>query len=534
MRPLALKSVLAILAVGLAGGLLPVPAAAPARAEAEPGFSGYSTETSASPIQLDVYEPTIPVPATPQLRLMLGYATVEADSSLSSGRASFLWPGDFVGEGFRSVIDSFGLPEELSEPIGARGYPLQVNSRHPAGPRRQADEPVPGTVMRTSADAERTTAKAGYSSNCELEPRPSGEGEQPPETPSPGTPELPSPPSRPGSPASGSEQQSRDADACPIPPQLAALVDVGGYIATSETSLTGGDVVSRSRSELSDTRLLGGLITLSGVSATAISGSDGAEGTASGSADYGTLRLAGQEFALGPDGITAPGRKARLPGLPDEPAKVLARLGITITVPQPDRNVSGDRAASRSEGLIVDVDTTVLRERLDALPIDLLAELINRLPDQARELKSLLGATLRLSPRFVIHVGTAASTVDTVQGIDIPLPGPELGVDAEPPTGTGTATGGMPEPGPAPETGSAAAPTSAGAPPAPAVANAVPERASAGLPPLFSIPGALLFGGIALAALAGGYLRKLGALVLGGGAVCPHGLRTGLPDLRKV
>lgn len=522
MRPFALKAVLAVLVAGLVGGLVPVQA----NAEAEPGFSGYSTETSASPIQLDVYEPTIPVPATPQLRLMLGYATVEADSSLSSGRASFLWPGDFVGEGFRSVIDNLGLPEELSEPIGARGYPLQVNSRHPAGPRRQADEPVPGTVMRTSAEAERTTARAGYSSNCEVER--SGEGERPP---SPGTPEPPSP-GTPEPPAPAREQQ--DSGECPIPPQLAALVDVGGYIATSETELTGGDVVTRSRSEVSDVQLLGGLVTLSGVTATAVTGSDGAKGRASGSADYGTLRIAGQKFAVGPDGITAPGRKVRLPGMPDDPAEALERLGITITVPQPDRTVSGDKAASRSEGLILDVDTTVLRDWLDALPIELLAELINRLPDEASELKSLLGAALQLSPRFVIHVGTAASTVDTVQGIDIPLPGPEPGIDAEPPTGTGTAPGGTSEPDPAPETGSATAPASAGEPPAPAVANAVPERASAGLPPLFSIPGVLLFGGIALAALAGGSLRKLGALVLGGGAVCQHGLRTGLPDLRKV
>ncbi|WP_034272523.1 choice-of-anchor P family protein [Haloechinothrix halophila] len=524
MRPFALKFVLAILVAGLAGGLLPVPA----HAEAEPGFSGYSAEASASPIQLDVYEPTIPVPATPQLRLMLGYATVEADSSLSSGRASFLWPGDFVGEGFRSVIDNLGLPDELSEPIGERGYPLQVNSRHPAGPQRQADEPVPGTVMRTSAGAERTTARAGYSSNCEVER--SGEDEQPPESPSPGTPELPSLPGRSESSTPASERQ--DSGECPIPPQLAALVDVGGYIATSETALTGGDVVTRSRSEVSDVQLLGGLVTLSGVTATAVTGSDGAKGKASGSADYGRLSVAGQTFTVGPDGLTAPGRKVRLPGIPDDPAKALERLGITITVPRPDRTVSGDKAISRSEGLIVDVDTTVLRDWLDALPIELLAELINRLPDEASELKSLLGAALQLSPRFVIHVGTAASTVDTVQGIDIPLPGPEPGVDAEPPTGT--APGGTPEPGPAPETGSAAAPASTGEPPAPAVANAVPERASAGLPPLFSMPGALLFGGIALASLAGGYLRKLGGLVLGGGVVCQHGLRTGLPDLRKV
>ncbi len=57
---------------------------------------------------------------------------------------------------------------------------------------------------------------------------------------------------------------------------------------------------------------------------------------------------------------------------------------------------------------------------------------------------------------------------------------------------------------------------------------------AAGLPPLFSIPGLLLLGGIALAAVAGSYLRRLGAAALGGGASCSHGLDSGLPDLRKA
>ncbi|GAA5125737.1 choice-of-anchor P family protein [Haloechinothrix salitolerans] len=524
MRRPVLKTSLVILALGLAGGMLP------ARAD-EPGFSGYSATASASPVQIDVYEPTIPVPATPQLRLMLGYATVEADSSISRGRASFLWPGDFMGEGFRTVIENFGIPPELAEPIAGDGYPLQVNSSHPSGPRRESDEPMPGTVMRTSATADRTVARAGYSSNCEVEPRGSGDDDQRPELPGlPGEPGLPKLKER----TSAEPEQGDEAGECQIPPRLEALVDVGGYIATSETTRSGGDVVTTSRAQLSDTRLLGGLITLSGVTATAASGSDGDKGRSSGRASYGTLRVLGQEFTVGPDGVTAAGKRVRLPGLPDDPGKLLEELGVAITAPKPDRNVSGDKASSVSEGLIVDVDTAALRDRLDALPLDLLAELINQLPDEAGELKSLLGAALKLAPRFVIHLGTAASAVDTVQGIDIALPSPDVGGPpaAEPPADVGTAGGTPPAAGS--DTASASAPASASGPPAPAVANAEPQRASAGLPPLFSIPGALLFGALALAALAGAYLRKLGALALGGGATCPHGLRSGLPDLRKV
>ena len=57
---------------------------------------------------------------------------------------------------------------------------------------------------------------------------------------------------------------------------------------------------------------------------------------------------------------------------------------------------------------------------------------------------------------------------------------------------------------------------------------------AAGLPPLASIPGALLVGGVALAAAAGTWLRKIGVLALGGAATCTHGLDSGLPDLRKA
>ena len=85
----------------------------------------------------------------------------------------------------------------------------------------------------------------------------------------------------------------------------------------------------------------------------------------------------------------------------------------------------------------------------------------------------------------------------------------------------------------------AGAPAPAGAAPAPAADAAVGDLvdaapASAGLPELFSIPGMLLIGAFALAAVAGSWFRRLGVAALGGGAPCSHGLESGLPDLRKA
>ena len=55
--------------------------------------------------------------------------TVEADSGSSAGRASWLWPGDPVGEGAKTFGEQLKLPPQLFE----NGYPVQVNSGQPSG-----------------------------------------------------------------------------------------------------------------------------------------------------------------------------------------------------------------------------------------------------------------------------------------------------------------------------------------------------------------------------------------------------------------
>jgi hypothetical protein len=55
-----------------------------------------------------------------------------------------------------------------------------------------------------------------------------------------------------------------------------------------------------------------------------------------------------------------------------------------------------------------------------------------------------------------------------------------------------------------------------------------------GLPPLGSVPGMLTLLGVLLAAGAGWYLRRAGGLLFGVGSTCTHGLKAGVPDLRKA
>lgn len=526
-------------AAALAGGVLPLSASAPAATAApEAGYGGFSAVAVAAPVKIELYEPTIPIPATPQFEVELAYTKVEADSGSSLGRASWLWPGDPVGEGMKTFVEQLGLPPQLGE----NGYPVQVNSSQPSGESEQADEPFPGTVMRTSASETKTVAQTGFSPDGQVQDGSQNGGD---EGGGEGTPGVPTLPGLPGADLLSSfgdaitggltaaaeepEEEPAPGGAPGLPPEVAALVDFEGYTSSSQNEVVDGKVVTTSRSALGDVSLLGGLITLDGVVSTSTSTSDGAKGTTSGRAVLGGMTIAGQEFSGGPNGFTAAGQGAELPAMPDQLTAALDQLGITLLLPKPDRTVKGDQASNEVAGLVVDIDVKKLRSQLDALPLD---DLIGALPNDPPELKSTLQTLAGLAPRVVVTLGVASTKVDTVKGLTIPTdvpdndPGATGGTDG----GAGVDAGGA-SVGSAP---AASAPGAAGD--APEAAGDLPpaELAGSGLPPLYSIPGALLVGGIALAAVGGTWLRRIGVIALGGGASCAHGLDSGLPDLRKA
>ena len=521
-------------ALALAGAALPVGAVAPAHADDKPSYSGFATESHATPLHVELYEPTIPIPADPQAELSFGYSVVEADSSTSLGRASYLWPGDAVGEGYKTIIESLGFPPQISGPLAGDGYPFQVNAGS-TGKSSERDEPFPGMVMRARSADDRTIAQTGYSTNCQVEDakqKGDGDGDGPG---LPSVPGVPAPPSPPSGTSSGSRQLDKAAtsakadSSCQIPAELAALVDFGGYISTSDYANQGSAVSATSRAALTDVALLGGVITISDVHAGSMALSNGQTGTPRGRSGYGTLAIAGQEFTLGPDGVEAAGHAKKIPGLPDEPAQALRSLGVSITAPQPTDRQHGDQATSDVTALVVTIDSAKLRSKLDAIPFD---DIVNQIPDQAGDLKKVLGAAVHLAPKVVITLGEAQSGVDTVQGIPIPAlstttGGTESGGTASGSGGAATAGGSVGAPAPAAAPGGAQAPAAVGE-----LGDA--EPAAAGLPPLYSLPGALLLGGTALALVAGSYLRRIGVLALGGAGSCTHGLDRGLPDLRKV
>ena len=514
-------------------------------------YSGYSSSGVASPIKIELFEPTIPVPTVPQAEFDFGYARVKADSGSTKGRASFMWPGDGVGEGLKTFFSQLKLPTSLVE----NGYPVQVNSLYPSDTTKQKNSPFPGTSMTTTSGEGSARATVGFSNDCNAGDGAGDDSGDSTDTGGllPGLPGVPlldnlddilgvlglgrtSSTSRSFSRAGGDDPQvdPADTDVCQLPAALSALVDVNGYVADCQSASDGSVVTSTSRTALGDVRLLGGLVTMSGITSTIVSGSDGTTGTSQGRADYGTMTIAGQTFGLGPEGYVAAGTPGAIPGLPDNPAEALAALGITVQLPKPTYKADGDKASGTIEGLIVTIDLKTLKPVLSQLPLGTILAQVPFPPDAAL-LKSLLSSIGNLSPKIVLHLGYTTSAVDTVQSIPIPDSVPDNDPTSDPTDSGGGTTGGAT--GGGSDLGgdtSALPPADTSTPAADAAPELANTSASSGLPPLFSIPGMLLFAGLGGALLAGSYVRKLGALVLGAGGACPHGLESGLPDLRKA
>ncbi len=579
----SLRSTLyAVVAAGLVGAVVP---AAPAQAyvvPAKPAFGGYTTTSSATPLKIEVYEPTIPVPATPQAEASLAYTKVQAATGPNvHGRASWLWPGDPVGEGCKTFVEQLGLG---GTGLCKDGYPVQVNSGAPDGDPKQADEPFPGTVMRTSASAKETVAKAGYSPDGDVSDRGDRSGKKGKQDkkggdgPVPGLPGLPGLPTLPGPSGSsgaglslptglpqpgdlsalgaaitgkqsagqqGAGQQgggtpSDGSTGSPVPappsgpalpPALAALVDVGAMSSISRSVNAGKDVTSTATSSISDLSLLGGLITADSVKVSSATSSNGKKATADGLARVVGLAVAGNGFTVDRNGVHPAGPQAPIPGLPDNPAKALKQLGISFVLPKGEKRLHGADGEVTLQGLQIVIDTRPLRAKLDKIPFD---EIVGQVPDSAGQLKSLLGAAVHLAPKFVITAGNAATAANTVPAIALPdvsgLAGPATAAGGGAVGGAtgGAVTGGALSGSPGAGLGAAGGAGSDGS------TSVATQNAAAGLPPLASVPGALMVGGILLASGLGWWLQKIGAFVLGGAGSCSHGLETGVPDLRKA
>lgn len=494
-----------------------------------PSYGGFTTAATATPLRLEVYEPAIPIPASPQAEFNFSYTHVEGSSGPSSlARASALWPGDPIGEGLKTIVTQAGLPAALA----GDGYPVQVNAQSPGSPSSQSQEFLPGMTGKATADQDSAIARAGYSTGGDVAGDSSGSGSNLLDTLKSG--DL----SAIGGVLTGTTSSSGGDSNAPSSPlgALSILVDVGGMSSSARTSYAADSVTATATSQLGELSLLGGLVKLEGFTTTSTTTSklDGA--TTTPKVSYGDITIAGTPFAFTSDGLEAAGSTTAIPGLSDNPLSALKQLGISIDLPKPTKTVSGASGTSTADGPTITLDTQPVLSllALDKLP---LGDIINQIPDSAGQAKSLLLAALQAHPKIVIKAGEVSSSAQTVPAIALGG-GTTTGTTPTTPTGstsgsTGASSGGGGGGGTGTGSPTADAPTASGAVPTTTDAIA-PVSAVPGLPGLGSVPGMLTIAGIALAAGLGWWLRNGLAAVFGKDGTCAHGLQSGLPDLRKV
>ncbi|MFC3895183.1 choice-of-anchor P family protein [Lentzea rhizosphaerae] len=279
------------------------------------------------------------------------------------------------------------------------------------------------------------------------------------------------------------------------------LLTTDGLSSTSVSSVSGTEARSSAVTSAQTISLLAGVVVLSGVKFESVAVSDGSKGSGTSTFSVAEFTVLGQKF---------PVKSPAAP--PDGLLKVLEPLGITLTWPTSATKLEGTAATSSSRGLTLTVDVLALRTKLglggilDGVVAPLLPKELVPLLNPLRKMVVIVGDT-----EAVANASTAA-----------PLTPPDTQVPQAPLV-------------PPPAAG--APPVSAGSPPlAVAPPKSVTPVASARAKPrsLLDFPGVpalLVLAGLGVAAASAFGMKSFGTFLLGG-APCPSGHPTGVPDLR--
>jgi hypothetical protein len=471
-------------------------------------LGGYQGTAQAEVVHVEIIDPVIPLPSNPQVDIGVAYTKALTDTGpVSRATASYLWPGDVLGDGFSQLIG------------GDAQYPIQVNSKNPptsAAPAHNTAQLTDGNGMTTSSDDVTTKGTvtglgiAGPDTNL-LGNIGKGLGQLlGSQQTTPATPDLP----------------------VPISSTLAGIATVQNVKSQSSTTLGNKTFTSSAHAAASNIELLGGLLSIKGFDLTATTASDGKKATNTGHATIGGIGIANQVISIDDKGLNLAGSTVKLPGLPDVLSGALKDLGISIKTVPTKHTLDGAGGSYGAQGLVITVDTKPLRSALNA-PFGILAQIIAKLPSQ---LSDQLGPLVNLAPRFVITVGDVRTTASASPAFDGGSIGGGTGTGA---TGGGTGAGG----GGGTGTGSGGGALGGGGGGAggnlpatgnqPAGTTTNPVQASYKLPGLGAIPRMLILGGLLLAGALGWAMRAAGGFVLASGRNCAYGLTTGVPDLRK-
>ncbi len=281
------------------------------------------------------------------------------------------------------------------------------------------------------------------------------------------------------------------------------LLTTDGLASNSSSAVTASEARSVAVTSAQTITLLSGLVVLSGVRFESVAVSDGGKGSGTSTFSIAEFTVLGQKFPV------------RSPGAPpDGLLKALEPLGVTLTWPESATKQEGTAATSASRGLTLTVDVLALRTKLglggilDGVLAPLLPKELAPLLNPLRKMVVIVGDTEAAANA---SAATPLTPPDTpVPQAPAPLP-PALDV---PPLLPGTP------------------PVAGIAPPSPVTPVASARAKPRSLLDFPGVPALLVIAGLGVAAMGANGMRSIGAFLLGG-APCPSGHPTGVPDLRN-
>lgn len=282
------------------------------------------------------------------------------------------------------------------------------------------------------------------------------------------------------------------------------LLTADGLSSSSVSAASGSEARSSAVTSAQTISLLAGLVVLSGVKFESVAVSDGAKGSGTSTFSVAEFTVLGQKF---------PVKSPAAP--PDGLLKALEPLGITLAWPTSATKVEGTGVTSSSRGLTLTIDVLALRTKLglggilDGIVAPLLPKELVPLLNPLRKMVVIVGDTEAVAN---------ASAAVPLTPPDVPVPQAPL---VPPPPDAG---GSAPSPG---------TPPVAGVVPPKTVTPVASARAKPrSLLDFPGVPALLVLAGLGVAAAGAFGMKSFGTFLLGG-APCPSGHPTGVPDLRN-
>jgi hypothetical protein len=296
--------------IGLAGPASALFAAAPPASGSVPTLGGWNTTADGNVVDILIDNTTGLAGVHPFSEADFP----EAESDFATGPfgtslATVFWPGS-AGGNFGSLSGELGFPSQLSPITSQTNDPVKAASAYPAGP---ASDRYPAGSSGGVATMESTASSTGTSASADLT----------------------------GDSAS----------------TVLSFSGAKGSSSSQASSTASADATT----DLSDVKLLGGLIEIGSVTSTAHAASDGTTGTGSATTTVSGVTVLGQPTTIGANGIVIPKFPGVLgavtnPIVQNAISQVINAFGVTVTEFPATQSAKGAGYTATSGGVSIQID----------------------------------------------------------------------------------------------------------------------------------------------------------------------------------